>query len=257
MAGAWLVRHGRRDGPTARLFCFPHAGVGASAYRLWTRGLPTTIDVCSIQAPGREDRLREAPLTSIPALVDGIMGALGPELDLPFVFFGHSMGATVATEVARALEARGGSLPAHLVVSGRRPPHLPGTETPLATLPDAEFVAQVQRRYGGIPTTLLEEPEVMALLLPTLRADFTALETHRPPERAPLPFPVTAIGGAEDALTPREHLEAWRRETTHAFTTRLFSGGHFYLAAHLPEVLALVAALMAPLKAGVADGATP
>jgi medium-chain acyl-[acyl-carrier-protein] hydrolase len=250
------VRHGRTEGPKARLFCFPHAGVGASAFRLWRRGLPATVDVCAIQPPGREDRLREQPLTSIPALVDGVLTAIEPVLDLPFVFFGHSMGATVASEVSRALESRGGPLPEHLVVSGRRPSHLPGNETPLSPLPDDEFLVEVQRRYGGIPTALLEEPEIMALLLPTLRADFTALETHRPSARPPLPIAITAFGGSEDALTPREHLEAWRHETTCAFAMRVFSGGHFYLTAGLPEVLASISGVIAALR-GHAAGGTP
>jgi surfactin synthase thioesterase subunit len=149
--------------------------------------------------------------------------------------------------VARALEAGGGPAPAHLVVSARRPPHLPGQEPAFHALPDPAFVAELQRRYGGIPAEILAQPEILALLLPTVRADITALELHRPARRPPLGCPITAFGGAEDALTPREHLEAWRGETRSAFRLRVFPGGHFYLEARRAELLGDLAATFAPL----------
>lgn len=247
MTGAWLIRHQPRPGASARLVCFPHAGVGASAYRQWARALPEQLEICAVQLPGRESRLAEARVPSIPALVEALVPALVPELDRPFAFFGHSMGAVLAFEVARALEERGGPAPAHLVVSARRPPHLPGTELPLRGLPDPAFLAEVQRRYGGIPPEILAEPELLALLLPTLRADITALELHRPPRRTPLACPISAFGGAEDPLTPRAHLEAWRGETRGTFRLRLFQGGHFYLDPRRGELLADLCSSLASL----------
>jgi surfactin synthase thioesterase subunit len=247
MNNPWLMRFARRAHPTARLFCFPNAGVGASTYRLWPSALPEALDVCAVQPPGRENRLREPSISSIPDLVDRLATALGPELDLPFAFFGHSMGAVVAAELARALAERGAPKPAHLFVSARRPPHLRGTETAISHLPDGEFVDAVQRRYGGIPPELLGEPELLALLLPGLRADFAALETHRPPQRPPLACPISTFGGSDDTLTPREHLDAWRGETSGAFRVRVFSGGHFYLVAERTALLDDLAVTLAPL----------
>jgi medium-chain acyl-[acyl-carrier-protein] hydrolase len=221
--------------------------MGASMFRTWPAGLPADLDVCAIQPPGRENRLREAPFQSITDIVEGLLPALLPELDRPFALFGHSMGAVVACEVARALEAQGAPLPLQLIVSARRPPHLPGVETPISGLPDAQFLAEVQSRYGGIPAELLAEPEILALLLPGLRADFTALETHKPPPRSPLPFSITALGGSEDRLTPHHHLHAWGGETLAGFDVRLFSGDHFYLNPRRSEVLSAISELLAPL----------
>lgn len=165
------------------------------------------------------------------------------------------MGAVLAAEVARALEAEGGPLPRHLFVSGRRPPHVPGPESPLHVLPDGAFVRELERRYGGMPAEITRHADLLELLLPAIRADVRALETHRPPPRPPLSCPISAFGGGDDRLTPREHLEAWRGETGGAFRVRVFAGGHFYLDAQRAEVLADVAALLpSPAPAWRAEG---
>src|SRR6185436_7948802 len=91
-AGEWIVRKPRPTRASVRLFCFPYAGGGPSAFRGWAEALPS-LEVCAIQAPGRETRLREAPFTRIEPLADAIVEALKPLLgDQPFAFFGFSLG---------------------------------------------------------------------------------------------------------------------------------------------------------------------
>jgi surfactin synthase thioesterase subunit len=116
-------------------------------------------------------------------------------------------------------------------------------------LADAAFVAELNRRYGGIPAEILEQPELMALFIPILRADLTALETYLPARRAPLSCPITAFGGADDRLTPLEHLEAWRGETSGAFRVRMFAGDHFFLNPERSRLLADITATLEPMLA--------
>ncbi len=256
MNSVWLQRLVVRPQARARLFCFPYAGAGAAAYRLWSTALPEELEVVAIQLPGRASRLREPAITSIPALVDALIPELRPHMNLPFAFFGHSMGALLASEVARALTIMGGPLPKHLVVSGRRPPHVSSREPLLHRLPDAQFLSEINRRYGGIPPELLQHADVLELLLPSLRADMTAIETFLPSPGVTLACPISAYGGAEDRLTPREHLEAWRGETSRTFRVRTFPGGHFYLDARKDEVLADLSLTLAPMLSAMYSSET-
>ncbi len=236
------------------LFCFCHAGGAAATFRLWPAGLPAWLEVWAVQLPGHGSRWREAPIRTIPALVDALIPVLLPQLKRPFAFFGHSMGAVLASEVARALAAREGQAPRHLFVSSRRPPHMPATESNLHALPDDEFVKEVDRRYGGVPDELRQSTELLALLLPALRADLAALETFQPSKGDALPCPISAFGGAQDPVIPRDHLEAWRDQTDGPFRVRVFPGGHFYMDSQRDALLADLSATLAPVLRGSGQG---
>ncbi|TVP47775.1 MAG: thioesterase [Gemmatimonadales bacterium] len=245
MTNPWTLSFERRPDAELRLYCFPHAGVGGSAYRSWSDRLPEWIELNAVQLPGRENRFRERPIRDMEALAESVTEGLTPSLDRPFAFFGHSMGALVAYEVARILEGRKGPRPRHLFVSGRRAPQLPRREPLMSHLPDESFVAEIGRRYGGIPHTLLAQPDLLALFLPSLRADMEALEAHTHRHGSLLSCPVRAYGGRADALARAAELEAWAESTTDRFGMRLFDGGHFYLQAALPALLGDLIAEMA------------
>lgn len=232
------------------LFCFSHAGGTASVFRLWPAGLPSWLEIWAVQLPGRGSRWREPAIQTIPAMVDAFIPVLLPRLRRPFAFFGHSMGAVLASEVARVLSEREGIVPQHLFVSSRRPPHMPASETNLHTLSDDELVKEIDRRYGGIPVELLHSTDTLALLIPALRADIAALETFQPSRGTVLPCPISAFGGTRDPLVPRNHLEAWEDQTDGPFRVRLFPGGHFYMDSQRDALLAELSATLAPVSHG-------
>jgi medium-chain acyl-[acyl-carrier-protein] hydrolase len=219
-----------------RLFVFPHAGAGTAGYRPWAGALPPDVQLALVQLPGREARLAEPPLTRMRALVDALVPALGPHLDVPFAFFGHSMGAHVAFETARALRAEGRE-PERLVASGNRAPHLPFPRPRIHHLPDDRILAEFQR-LGGTPAEVLADRQLMALLLPVLRADLELCETYRFEPGPSLTCPLTVFGGTRDPDVPPAALDAWREHTTGPFARRLFDGGHFFLQEARQQVLA-------------------
>jgi surfactin synthase thioesterase subunit len=188
-------------------------------------------------------------------LVDQLLPNLAPYLDRPYAFFGHSMGAFLAFEVARRLEAENVRSPSHVIVSSRRAPHLSSSESLLHTLPDDAFVHEINRRYGGIPAEVAQHPDVLELLLPALRADITALETYRPLSGQPLRCPITALGGVDDPRVSGADLDAWRLQTVSQFETRLFPGGHFYLSDPRAGLFSTVSDALSRLEASPQEDA--
>lgn len=245
-AERWIIRpRGVQPAPGAtRLICFPHAGGGASVYLPWGAQLPE-LDVMALQLPGRESRLSEPALDHFPSLREAVVQALAPLLDRPFVFFGHSMGALLAYEAARALQLRGGPLPVHLYVSGRRCPLVRDSEPPLHGLPDLAFLDALDKRFGGVPAVIRNDPDLRALFVPTLRADLGALERHRFEPDALLRVPITALGGVDDPQTTSAMLAGWSELTSRAFDIQRFEGGHFYLHERRAEFLPALRALFA------------
>ncbi len=215
------------SGVRLRLFCLPHAGGNALLYRPWQRLFPAGIDLCPIELPGRGARLQETAFTRMAPLVNTLAEALRPLLSVPFAFFGHSMGAAIAYELARRLQRP--AAPVHLFVSARSAPDPAYEPRALHRLPDAELLTALAR-LGGTPPEVLARTDLMAALLPGIRADLELIETYVPPNANPLRCPITAMGGAEDRMIDRRGLEAWRGFTTAEFRLRSFPGGHFYLA---------------------------
>jgi medium-chain acyl-[acyl-carrier-protein] hydrolase len=222
-----------------RLFCFPYAGAGASIFRTWSNQLPSSIEVCSAQLPGREKRWREAPFTELSLLIQTLAQVLLPYLDRPFAFFGHSVGALVSFELARQLRRQNSPTPLHLFVSGRRAPQISILDPPIHQLPTAAFVEEL-RRYNGTPEPVLQSPELMQLLLPVLRADLALDEVYAYVSEAPLDCSISAFGGLQDKKASYQDLEAWREQTLVKFTLRMFSGDHFFLKQNNEEILQVI-----------------
>ena len=237
----WLQRLVPRPDAPQRLFCFHHAGGGAAAFRLWPARL-ADFDVCAVQLPGRANRFVEPPMTDVGAVVDALVPVVLPLLDRPYALFGHSMGSAVAYALAERLHAQGAPLPQRLFVSGRQPPHRPFEEWSMSGMSDTAAIDAVQRSFGGLPAEVLATPELIEMMLPTLRADFALLEGHRPASVTPLPVPIVALGGSDDPCADDAHMRPWQGYTAHPLRVRRLPGGHFYIDTALDEVLALVRA---------------
>jgi surfactin synthase thioesterase subunit/glycosyltransferase involved in cell wall biosynthesis len=239
-AAAWFPGADAVEGP--RLFCFPHAGGGAAAFAGW-RG--PMVPACPVRLPGRESRLAEAPFERMGPLVEALAQALEGYLDRPFAFFGHSVGAAVAFELARALRRRGQAGPAALFVSGARAPCYRRDYVPPPPPNDEELLGEL-RRLDGTPPELLDDPLALRAVLPALRADAALYRTYVYAGGPPLECPLHAYGGDADSRIAVEHLEAWSRETTGPFAMRMFPGGHFFPYSCREEVLASLASDLRP-----------
>jgi medium-chain acyl-[acyl-carrier-protein] hydrolase len=242
----WLPYRKPIAAARVRLVCLPFAGGGASAFRSWTAELPAGVEVCAVQPPGRETRFRDPPFTTMPSYVAALADALRPLFDLPVALLGHSMGALAAFELARELRRRGGFAPNRLVISGRTAPHLPPRRKPVHQLSDAAFRDEL-KHFGGTPTAVVDNDELMAIFLPTLRADFTAHETYQFVDEPPLDCPMLAVTGADDTVAPPTDIDEWRRHTQAEFQSQVFAGDHFYLQTQRRQLLHRIAQFLEPL----------
>ncbi|WP_411144260.1 thioesterase II family protein [Streptomyces sp. x-80] len=226
------------DAPV-RLVCFPHAGGAASYYHPVALALTPDAEVLAIQYPGRQDRHTEPCVDDVGTLADHVHDALRDRMDRPVVFFGHSMGALVAFEVARRMERDGGG-PVHLFASGRRAPSRYRHET-VHQRDDDGLVAEL-RSMSGTDSRVLEDEEVLRLVLPALRSDYRAVETYRHEPGASVRCPVTVLVGDDDPKTTLDEGRAWREHTTGAFDMQVFPGGHFYLTDRSADVIEVLRA---------------
>ena len=248
-ANSWFAGTDAAADRALRLFCFPHAGGGASAFHTWSRALPATVAVCPVRLPGRESRASEPALTTMRGLVEALTEAIAPLVDEPFAFYGHSMGAVVGFELIRSLRACRRPLPAALFVSGARAPQYRLRHAPPPEPSEADFLAEL-RRLEGVPAEVLDHPELLRLILPVLRADAALYRNYVFAEEAPLTCPIRAYGGLADPNIRREHLEGWARQTTSSFELRLFPGGHFFVNTERDAFLGALGADLERLRGG-------
>jgi pyochelin biosynthesis protein PchC len=230
----WLRRFHPADDAATQLLCLSHAGGAASYFFGVSTALSPEIDVLAVQYPGRQDRLREPCLDSVTDLADGLVAALEPVLDRPITIFGHSLGATVGFEVARRLE-RAGVTPTGLFASGRpAPSRMRRDRTYLCD--DAGLIANV-KQLGGTDTALLDDEDVLAMVLPALRGDYTAAETYTYQPGPPLSCPVVALTGDRDPKVTIAEADAWRDHTSAGFELVVYPGTHFFLNHHVSDIL--------------------
>lgn len=231
-----------------RLYCFPYAGAGHTVFQHWRAQFADDIELALVKLPGRGARFAEPQGGSLDELAQAIARAIveADEGADHFAFFGHSMGALLAFETARALQKRG-LAPSALLVSARTAPSAHGWRERLSDLPDADFLEHI-RSMNGLPQEVLDNPEWLALFLPIIRADFALCENYHYRPGLPLACPISVLAGREDASVPLALLEGWTGETRAGCQTRLFPGGHFYLFEREAEMLGLMQRQLCPQR---------
>jgi surfactin synthase thioesterase subunit len=228
----------KKPAPNAsmRLFCFPYAGGSAQIFQDWCESLPSDIEVIGIQYPGRGSRFVDPLIGSTAEMVAALIPNIMPVLDKPFVFFGHSNGALVSFELARALQKQGVRQQMHHFLSAKRAIHLPYIKRIMCNLPDDEFIVELEN-LGGTPTEILAQKELMELFLPILRSDFSLSETFNYEHGEKLQCAATLMYGEQDEDIPEADVMSWQDLIVPEVDSKQFSGGHFFVNSQKDEVL--------------------
>ncbi|WP_131764872.1 thioesterase II family protein [Candidatus Protofrankia californiensis] len=244
-----FVRPRPVEHPALRVIGFHHAGGSAAVYHPLIHQFPPEWDLLLLDLPGRGKRHAQTPVEDMNQLVARAVQDVRPwlggqrqrdhdssappeaevrgSLKVPVALFGHSLGAILASEVGRAMQAAG-TPPVWVGVSGRVPPDTPAGRRSLCELGDTALLAELSA-MGGMPDRFAELPEFRERFLQLVRADLRAVDSYRPASgRAPLACPLTVFGGTADTWAPPEMMAGWSRETHGEFRQRYFPGGHFY-----------------------------
>jgi medium-chain acyl-[acyl-carrier-protein] hydrolase len=232
----WVPFRNEGAAVRCRVFCFPHAAGNAAFYRPLRSFMPPEIDFCPVELPGRAARLEEAPLTAMSALMEQLADVLKPLMGVQFGFFGHSVGSWMAYEAARQLRSVDQRSAVHLFVSGRGSPDFASADHRPARLRSDHDLLAILDHFGGTPAAVMQCPELVAALLPALRADLALVEGYGIDPGDHIACPITAFGGADDRASSGS-LQSWTRLTRGKFRTCIFPGGHFYSSA-APAALA-------------------
>lgn len=224
--------------PEVRLLCLPFAGGGASTYAPWLRSPSTRLEVLPVQLPGREHRISELPYCHMEPLIEALMGSLIEHLPGRIALFGHSMGAIIATELARCMCELGRS-PARLFVSGATAPHTERTYAPLHELSAADLVKKLQR-LNGLSPEVVASPELLELFIPLLYADLELAETGSY-TRPMLECPITVFTATDDPIVDEPGLAAWAEVTSASCTFHRRPGDHFFILSMMPWLLEQIA----------------
>lgn len=219
------------------IFFFPFAGGNKHAYRPITQQLQSSSNPILLELPGRGMRMKEPLLTQFDEMVNDLYAIVKTQLHAPYVFFGHSMGATLAFCVLRKIIENNQPKPKSLIVTGRGGPQHP-TETSLHTQSTPALIESL-RAFQGAPNEVLDNEEMMEFFLPILRADFEGIENYTYSPGASLDVPVVALYGSKEAIS-KEAMELWRKESNAQVIIREMQGGHFFIFDHVREIARLL-----------------
>ncbi|MCG5212972.1 thioesterase domain-containing protein [Streptosporangium soli] len=228
-----LLRPPKQDS-RARLFCFPYSGLGASMYNKWPDHVGD-VEICRVQPPGRENRIREPHYGTYEELAEQVAEALLPHFDRPFAFFGHCGGALPGFATALHLARTGLPTPDTLFISSQVAPH-DGPFGRFLQLSNSELaleLAALTRSMGGTPN-----PDMIQMSLRVLRADITANQLYHLAEPVPLPCDVRVIGWSEDKEIRPEQMGGWRAYAADGRYAEVnLEGGHHAFLNAPPELL--------------------
>ena len=241
MTSRWIARRPEKPRAQLRLFCLPYAGGSAALYRSWHGHFPESIDLCPVELPGRLARRHDPVVADIAGVVGALDEAATPLLDIPFAFFGYSMGAVLAYEWAHRVSIRQRERFRHLIVAARPAPHLAPRQRYIhPSMTEEEFVDSLGKRYGNRLQPVLAHAELRAHAIGVMRSDLGMLDAYVHEQRSPLDTPITAIGGTDDTLVPHQDLHAWGQLTGATFTPHQVPGDHFFIQSRESDLPRLI-----------------
>ncbi|KAJ1457637.1 hypothetical protein M885DRAFT_514645 [Pelagophyceae sp. CCMP2097] len=240
--------------PRLRVLTFPNAGSAENVYtgfdktphdglagrrenRLIKWAKDTDVEVLAAQPPGRDARIREAPLGSCAAVAkaafDVVKAHLFEKDDAPWALFAHSMGTWVAFEFALLARAAGMRPPVVFVASGFPSPSCADDKrpwTPSAGMSEEDFKAEA--RKWKINEVVFSDG-MWKMYADLLRADFGCFDAYPQWPHGDrfdkFTFPVRVFYGSEDDRATLERVSEWASVSADVSVAAPISGHHLFV----------------------------
>jgi surfactin synthase thioesterase subunit len=236
----WFVKPIPKPQAEFSLVCIPYAGGGPSIYMHWAKLLPENMELVILQLPGRAQRILEAPLSDMDLIMDSILPVFTQVIAKPYIIFGHSLGSLIGFELISRLSSFGWRLPAHFIASACRAPHVPKASIHIHDLPDNAFISEI-KKLNGTPKEVLHNQELMALLLPVLRADFKLASEYLVEGRIKINCLATILTGSEDCMVNKTDITKWGELFLKRTRFETLEGDHFFIHPQVKDVIRIIA----------------
>ena len=221
---------GCRSESPHKVFCFPFSGGSPLYFREWGKLLPDNIEMIILSCPGKGARIGEEPIDIMDNIVDEILACKDVFMEEEYTFFGHSLGAWVATAVCARLYSMGVPLPRHFIISGSIPLCFRRFPPFVHQMTDEDLIREL-KVLGGTPEIMLNDLEFMKSFFPGIRADFKLFEQYHYTEKKPLPIDISIWSGIDDPRVPAGVGHYWKLFFRGNYTERFFEGGHMFIGA--------------------------
>lgn len=238
MTSSWLNTISKNDKAPLTLICFPYAGGSSQIFQQWRESVFPNISVYSVQLPGRPGNMNEVLNYDLQHVVTSITDALLPLLNQEYVFFGHSLGAKIAFEVATSLEKNENKPPSCFIASGSAAPSHINTRAPIHHLPDALF-SEALKALGGTPDIILDNEELMTFFRPILRADFRLAETYQI-NNDKLGCQSYVLYGRDDSTVSLQGVKQWEQHFSQKTVFYEMDGGHFFIDEYPRHTISII-----------------
>lgn len=164
-----------------------------------------------------------------------------------YILHGHCMGALLAFEAIKLIEASGKPLPSFMVASGRNAPkHANEWLRRVAELDDRSLFKELQE-LGGVPKGL---SFAMAQHFLTIIRNDQAMFRDYDPGEARISVPILALAGRDDIMTNASALAEWEDHTSRFLSIEWLDGQHYFIleqpdrvALHIEDFYKLVDSL--------------
>lgn len=224
-----------------KLFCFPYAGGSSAIFNKWKSFINEDIEIVAVELAGRGKRIQETHYGNFKEVVEDVFSIIKNDIECyDYSFFGHSMGAKIAYELAQKILRNGIKGPEHIFFSGRGAPYVPGKdEKEYHKLPDEEFKKEILN-LGGTPKEFFEHPELLEVFLPLLKNDFKlATREIAGVEINPLPCDITVLLGNDEELLPKQ-VDNWKKHTNKNCSIHFYNGDHFFINEKVEDIVSKI-----------------